>query len=74
MLFCGNHFSGFLCGFDNQLFIQGFDGMDVDNFGIDAVFCKLFSRFQRCGYADACCYDGNIRPFPKENAFSDFDL
>ena len=40
----GNDLSGLLCCCNDQLLIQRFDGVDVDDLGINAVCCKFLDR------------------------------
>ena len=71
MLFYGYDFAGLFCCCNDQLLIQRFDGVDVDDLGINAVCCKFLCCFQSGAYAKACCNDGDILAFTENNAFSE---
>ena len=74
MLFYGNHFPGLFCCFYDQVFIQWFDGMNVDHFCIDAVGCQLICCCEAFGYRKSGSDDRYIFSFTKDNAFSKFKL
>ena len=46
MLLNSHNLAGLLCSLYDQLLIQRFDCMDIDNLRINAICCQLFSRFQ----------------------------
>lgn len=72
VLFYGYDFAGLFCCCNDQLLIQRFDGVDVDDLGINAVCGKFLCCFQSGAYAKACCNDGDILAFTENNAFSEF--
>lgn len=71
VFFYGYDFAGLFCCCNDQLLIQRFDGVDVDDLGINAVCCKFLCCFQSVAYAKACCNDGDILAFTENNAFSE---
>ena len=71
MLFYGYDFTGLFCCCYDQLLIQRFDGVDVDDFCIDAVSGKFFCCFQSGAYAKSGCNDGQVLALTENNAFSE---
>ena len=71
VLFYGYDFTGLFCCCYDQLLIQRFDGVDVDDFCIDAVSGKFFCCFQSGAYAKSGCNDGQVLALTENNAFSE---
>ena len=50
VLLNGNNLSGLLCCCNDQLLIQRFDRVDVDDLCLDAILCQHLSSCQGLGY------------------------
>ena len=74
MLLNGNNLSGLLCAVNDDLFIKGLDGADVDNLCADAVCCQLFCCSESGVYADTGSYDGNVLTLANYGSLADLKL
>ena len=70
MFLDGHHFAGLFCRSNHQIFIQRFDGVDVDDPGVDAVCLQQLGSLQRLGYTQAGGDQRNILAFPQHHALA----
>ncbi len=73
VLFHGYDFSGLPRGFKNDFFIERFDRVDVDHFGVHPVFLKLLRSVKRLGHFKARSKDSQVLSFLELDAFSEFE-
>ena len=72
MLFTGNDASGFLCGFQDEIFIQRFDRVHIDHAGGDALGLQLVGSLERDRDHDAVGDDRDITALFHRNALAEF--
>ena len=60
MLFAGDDLAALLGRLENNLLVEGLDGADVDNAGVDAFSSEVLRSCQGFGDHEARCDDGNI--------------
>ena len=60
MLFNSDDSACFLCGLDNNIAVDGLDGVDVDKTNISALFLKLLNCLTSLVNNKTCCNYGNL--------------
>ena len=64
------NFACFFGSCNNKLLIKRFNGVDIDNFCIDSVCCKLLSCLKSRSNAKSVCNDGKIFSLAENNTFT----
>ena len=72
MLLHGNDLAGLLRSRNHQLFVQRFDGVDIDDLCLNAACRQLLGCFQTVCHRKPGSDDGQILSFPQNHTFTQF--